>query len=194
MHWYTVLIYAVVGCIGLPAALRNMTAAALVVSWMIGEITWMVTGERFPFRLFFMADIAVIAVIYAKTIVRCGPKQYPTLGAQLRCLITDPTPCDRLVLAIFMLGQWPLYIVSLHPYYRWWALFWLVIAQFLLAGGEALGSYLKVRREARNPTPIIDRHLVVIPFPVKCREADAVRNIPEPSGALLTANRGGGYG
>lgn len=173
MSWPAIVMWLVVACVGLPASFRNPTALALTLSWLVGETAWLITGNSFPLSVYFMADVTVIAVIYAKTIRRCGAKLYSSLGEQVRCLVTDLTVCDRWVVAIFLLGAWPLYVFDLHPFYKWWSLWSLVIAQFLIAGSEVLVCFLAARREARKPPPIIDRHLVVIPFPT--RVADAVR-------------------
>lgn len=186
-----IIMWAVVLAVGLPSTRWNPTAGALSIAWLLGEITWMVTGNSFPLTVYFMADVAVIVVIYAKTIHRCGAKFYSSLGEQLRCLVTDLTPWDRLVVAIYVLGAWPLYILALHPYSKWWLLWTLAIAQFVFAGIEALSSFRETRKETR-PTPIIDRHLVVIPFPV--RRAEAVRKAPEHSGTRSLQVAEGGYG
>lgn len=148
------IVYGIVLFVGLPAALRNSTAAALVLSWICGEISWMLTGNNLPLSTYFMADVAVIALIYAKTIRRVGPKTYPTIARQLYCLVMDLTVYDRWVVAIFILGAWPLYVLNLHAYYKWWALWSLLIAQFLLAGAEAIQSFrheLKARAASEPP-------------------------------------------
>jgi hypothetical protein len=138
--------YAVVALVGFPAALRNITAAALTISWLVGEIWWMATGDNLPLSTYFMTDVAVVSVIYAKTIVRVGAKTYPSLLEQLRCLIVDLTPYDRWVVAIFLLGAWPLYVLSVHPWWKWYGLWAMVIAQFLIAGAEAIQS---LRRDVK---------------------------------------------
>lgn len=185
-----IIMYLTVAFIGLPAAFRNPTAAALVLSWLAAEVSFMLTEDNLPLSIYFMADIAVIAVIYAKTIRACGAKLYSSLGEQLRCLVTDLTKCDRWIVALFVLGAWPLYVLDIHAFYKWWLLWAIVTLQFLLAGGEALTSFRAEKRKAETDTPIIDRHLVVIPFP--CRAADAVRK--EPSGDLLIVKGNRGYG
>lgn len=142
MSWPSFAMYLVVACVGLPAAFRNPTAAALVISWLAGEIAWMVTGNNLPLSTYFAADIVVVSIIYAKTIRHCGPKEYPSMRGQLRCLVTDLTICDRWIVAIFLLGMWPAYVLSIHPYYKWFWLWGLAISQFLLAGAETAQSYV----------------------------------------------------
>lgn len=202
MSWQSILMFAVVAGVGIPAAfrftwppeIRNVTALALVAAWLIAEVIVYRTGNSLPFGLYFKADMAVIFVIYAKAIHRCGAKLYSSLGEQMRCMATDLTWWDRFIVAIYLFGAWPLYIIAGEPWWKWQALMWLAIAQFLLAGGEALTSFIASRRKAVSDTPIIDRHFTVIPFPVQRRVADAVRSQPEPSGALLIVEGSRGYG
>lgn len=183
--------YAVVAGVGIPAAFRNSTALAMVIAWLSVELVYQLTGDSLPLRFSFMADIAVIVVIYAKMIRRCGAKLYSSLGEQLRCLVTDLTPWDRWIVAIFLLGAWPAYALSFDPWWKWHLLWLATISQFLLAGGEALTCFRAEKRKAVTDTPIIDRHMVVIPFP--CRVADAVRT-PLPKSDLLIVEGSRGYG
>lgn len=132
--------YGIVAFVGFPAALRNPTAAMLVMAWLAGEFLWLVTGESLALSTYFMTDVAVIALIYAKTIRHVGAKTYPTLRRQLWCLIFDLSVWDRWIVGLFLLGAWPIYILALHPYYKWWLLYAIVILQFLLAGAEAIFS------------------------------------------------------
>ena len=83
--------WAVVAFVGFPAAVRNPTALALVCSWLAGEVTWLISGNNLPLSVYIMADIAVMTVIFAKAIVRAGPKLYPTIWLQLKCMFLDLT-------------------------------------------------------------------------------------------------------
>lgn len=188
MSFPAIIMYLVVACIGLPAAFRNPTAAALVMAWVASEAMFLVTGDSLPIEYYPFLDVFVIAVIMAKH-EYCNQRPYRGTWHQLKCLLLERSPADRVVLLIFPV-MWGLYIAPIHPYYLWYALWFLCIAQFVSAGAEALSRYLKARRKV--DMPIIDRHLVVIPF--KRRGADAVRTTPDLSGALLTAYRGGGGG
>lgn len=195
--------WAVVLAVGIPAAiryrlpwhlsLRNPTAFALTFLWLVAETVALETEDNLPLATSFKVDVTVIMVIYAKTIVRCGAKAYPSLPNLLRCMVTDLTAWDRWIVAIYLLGVWPLYVLDIHPYYKWYALWALTIVQFLLAGGESLARFRDAKREALKPPPIIDRHLRVLPSPIPCRAAEAVR-IPAHAGDLLIANGGRGYG
>ena len=149
MTWAELLIHAVVIGVGLPAALRNPTAFALVVSWAAGQGVWMLTGNNLPLKAYFIADLTVIAIIYAKTIIGCGPKTYDGLAHQLWCMIADLSPWDRAIVALFVFGCWPAYVLSLDEWTKWYLLFAISIGQFLLAGGEAFVSW----REAKRADP-----------------------------------------
>lgn len=177
--------YAVVAGVGIPAAFRNVTALAMVIAWLSVELVYQLTGDSLPLKFSFMADIAVVAVIYAKT-----NSDYAAKHRLLR-MVTDLTICDRWIVAIFLLGAWPAYVLQLDPWLKWHLLWALAIAQFILAGGEAVASFLASRRKARTDTPIIDRHLTVIPFPVQRRVADAVRK-PSSDDLLIAKARGHG--
>lgn len=146
MTWAEILIQLVVLCVGLPAATRNPTAALLVASWALGQGTWLLTGDNLPLGVYFIADVTVVAGIYAKTIVRCGAKVYRDLPHQLRCMVTDLTVWDRWIVAIFVGGCWPAYILHLDDWAKWHLLYWLTIAQFFIAGGEAVISWREAKR------------------------------------------------
>lgn len=135
------IMWAVVVCVGLPAAFRNPTALALTLSWLAGETTWLITGNSFPLSVYFMADIAVVAVIMAKP-EACNSQPYQNTVHQLKCLLLERSVADRVVMLIFPI-MWCIYTVPIHPYYAWFALWLLTIAQFLAAGVEA---FLKFRR------------------------------------------------
>jgi hypothetical protein len=133
--------------IGLPSALwfKNWTALALSIGWLVPEFNWMLTGNSFPLYIFVCADISVMAVIFAKAIVRAGPKIYPTFWAQLTGF-KDVSVCDWCIVGLFLLGAWPIYVSDLHEYYRFWYLLYISVAQFLLAGVEALQIFLRQSR------------------------------------------------
>lgn len=153
MTWPHIAMYAVVFGIGLPASARNSTAFFLAVSWILGETTWLLTGNSLPLSTYFMADVAVISLIYAKTIRRVGSKTYPTLRRQLYCLMIDLTVWDRWIVAIFLAAAWPLYVFNVDPWTKWWSLWFLVILQFLLAGAEAIQSFRHEFKERAASDP-----------------------------------------
>lgn len=153
MSLAAIIMYSTVAVVGLPAAFRNPTAAALVLSWLVGEVTWMATGNNLPLSVYFMCDVAVIAVIYAKMIRSCGAKVYSSMREQLRCFVTDLTKADRWIVALFLLGAWPLYVLEIHPYYKWYLLWFIAIAQFLLAGAEAALTLRHNVKARASPDP-----------------------------------------
>lgn len=142
MTWPHFIIYAVVIGVGLPATLRNPTAGALVVNWTVGEFAWMITANDLPLKVYFMADVAVITVICIKAIRREDCRIYPTLREQMICLGRALTIWDRWIAASYIFVVWPVYILEMDARTKWFLLWSLVIAQFLLAAGEAIYSML----------------------------------------------------
>ena len=87
-------------------------------------------------------------------------------------------------MVIFLLGSWPAYVLDIHPYYRWYALWALTIAQFLFAGVEALSSWWRDRNRPSELPPN------VLQFAAYRRIGAEHR----PSSATLLAKRAGGDG
>jgi hypothetical protein len=134
-----IIMWAVIVLVGIPSAWRNPTSAALVLCWIIGETVFVLTGDSLPVRFYAYPDIFVIAVIMAKP-EYCNRRPYRSVWHQLQCILLERSPADRVVLLIFP-AMWVVYLLSdaaLHPYYRWFALWFLVIVQILAAGVEAL--------------------------------------------------------
>lgn len=142
----------------------NATAGALVISWLTGEAIYRITGDSLPVDFYIFPDIFVIAVIFAKG-EYCTQYPYETLWHQVKCIVLERSPCDRIVMLIYPI-QWAFYVSTLHPYYKWWALFYLVLVQFLAAGFESFQTYR--------------------------RHAEAVIRKPDPPGTLLVAYLTGG--
>lgn len=153
MSWPHILIYVVVIGVGLPSAWRNPTAGGLVAAWAIGETAWMLSGNSLPLKVYFMADIAVMAVMFWKATRREACRTYHSLREQLKCFGRAMTLWDRWIAASYILAVWPIYVSELHPYYKWWALYWILIAQFILAAGEAIQSLLGDRRVTVSKPP-----------------------------------------
>lgn len=170
MSWPSLVMYAAVLLVGVPAMWYNPTAFGLVISWSMAQGLWYMTGDNLPLDFYFIADLTVIAIIYAKTVSRCAGKVYRDGWHQLRCMVFDLTPWDRAIVALFVLGAWPLYILDIGAWEKWFGLWGITVFQFLLAGAEAAHSW----REAK-------------------RAGLADPDIPS-SGSMRLAIAGGGYG
>lgn len=144
--------WTVVFLIGLPSAMRNVTALALVASWALAQGYWLVTDDNFPLSVYFMADIAVLTIVYAKAISRCAGKVYKSAWDQAKCLITDLTALDRWIVASFVFIQWPLYVLQFDPWVKWHLLWLTTIVQFLLAGAESFNTWRKAKRPTTEPS------------------------------------------
>lgn len=131
------LLYAaVVVLVGLPAAFRNWTAAALVLSYVFMQGSYYGLGIVYPPIVSFLVDLTVIAVIYAKWPC-CDLFPYRTLRAQFMACWLERSFWDRVVLVLFPVG-WACYAWSADP---WWSLYWISLAQLLAAGMEAFETY-----------------------------------------------------
>lgn len=146
MHWADAVLLAAALLVGLPSARRNPTAAAMVVAYLIVSGIYWRTGIRLGYDKLFLIDVAVITVIYAKTATRCGVKTYDSWRHQLRCMAADLTPWDRVIVALFVFGAWPVYISTLSEYQQWYLLWAIAIGQFLIAGAEVV----QAKRTARH--------------------------------------------
>lgn len=128
----TIIMWTTVLAVGLFAAWRNPTALALVISWALAEWVYLRTGNNLPVNFYLFPDLAVIAVIVAKA---------------------ERTTADRLVMLIFPV-MWVIYLTSdatLHPYYRWFALWFLALAQFATVGCESLLTFRRSRAASDTP-------------------------------------------
>lgn len=184
------ILWSVVFCIGVPSAWRNPTAAALVLAKIAGWGWTRITGDNLPVAFYLFPDIFCLAVIMAKP-EWCNRQPYRGIFHQLKCVLLERSPADRAVMMVFFFS-WAIYVSPIDDYYRWWMLWGGVILQFLFASAESLEIFWRQRAMSKSVPPIIDRHLVVIPF--KRRGAEAVRKTPDCSGAMLIAIRGGCYG
>lgn len=141
-----IITFIVITFIGLPAAMRNATAFALVLMWAAGQIVWMISGNSLPLKFYVMADMFVLSVILGKMIVRCRDKMYEGGWHRLRCIVMDLTLCDRAIAVIFIAAVWPVYVLDMSDITKYWALYLLTLAQFLLAGIEAFLSWRGAKR------------------------------------------------
>jgi hypothetical protein len=142
--WAQFLFLAVVLLVAGTAAWRNITAAALVMIYLIVQAAYLSSGVLTSVELLAL-DMVVIAFIYMKAPYRpCFP--YRSLAHQFACLWLERSPCDRFIMILFP-AAWYFYFVDVSASAQWWALYWTSLAQFLAAGFE---PYLNIRssREA----------------------------------------------
>ncbi len=152
-------LWVVAIAVGLFSAWRNPTALALLLAFAASE-------RGLPTEFYIYPDVITIAVIFCKPDYRPCP-DYSTVWHQLLCILTERSPSDRIVL-LTMPAAWYLYVTAIDPYYQWWGLYWLAMAQFAAAG----------------TAPLTDTF-------IRRRNADAV-NSPPPWGSLLVAYPAGG--
>lgn len=146
-----IIILLVVLAVGIPSSWRNPTAGALVLAWVAGRVAYIVTGDSLPVEFYLYPDIFVLGVIMAKREAYSCPPDGNT-EQHLRSVLLCRTRQDRIIMLIFPL-MWLLYYVDIHPFYKWYALWALAIAQFLAAGWEAVVINRRARaaRTARLP-------------------------------------------
>jgi hypothetical protein len=151
----------------IPAAMRNFTALALVASYAVYQSGWLLTQRAFDPLLCVVIDATVIAAIYCKDPAHdCWP--YRDWRHQLGSAWLEKSLWDRIVIAVFPL-MWAAYFLPLPAYLEWHSLYWLTMAQFVAANGEAL-------------------HLL------HNRSAKSGETRPDITGMRFIALGGGGYG
>lgn len=121
MHWMGWLMFGTVALWLVPGSLWRPVALALLAGWFVAEAMFMLTGDRFPLRLYAAGDLAVIATV----------------------LLFRSHWSDWLILSPYPLVWW----LYTRPETRgeWIALYWIALAQFVAAGPwpqlqRALGS------------------------------------------------------
>jgi hypothetical protein len=153
------LMWAIVLVVGVPSAWRNPTAGALVLCWVFSEGLWALTGNGLAVAYYAYPDAFVIAVIFAKP-------EWCNLGwdrgwlLELKCILLERSPCDRIILLSYPV-VWTLYVVGIAPYYQWWSLYWIAVAQFVVAAWEPLSKLLRSRAEAADRQPDYPGDLLV---------------------------------
>ncbi len=145
------LMWAIVLVVGVPSAWRNPTAAALVLCWVVSEGIYALTGNGLAVEYFAYPDIFVIAIIFAKPECR-DLSPYASTWHQMKCVLLERSPSDGFILLSYPV-VWTLYVAGLHPYYQYWALYLISVAQFLAAGWESLSKHLRRHAEAREHPP-----------------------------------------
>lgn len=136
-----IVILAVVVYVGLGTSLLNPTSAALTLAWIAGQIYYWWTGDSVPTEFYLYPDIFVLAVIMAKR-EDCNLSPYRSEWHRLACLLLERSPADRIVMMIFPV-MWVIYVLPIHDYYKFWSLYYLVLAQFFAAGHEGIARYVR---------------------------------------------------
>lgn len=143
MQLEELILWAVALLIGVPSAWRNPTSAALVISWVVSQAIYLITGNGLAVEYYIFPDIFTLAVIMAKR-EYCNLRPYTSIWHQLKCLLLERSPADRFIMVSYLF-VWALYVAPVAPYQQYWGLWIIAIAQFLAAGWE---SFLIYRRHA----------------------------------------------
>lgn len=161
-------LWVVVAAVGVFSVwMRNPTAVALVIAKCAGAWWVWKTGDKFPVVFYACTDIFCLAVIFAKY-EACNTVPYRGIRYHVGCVILEQSVPDRIVMMIFPV-MWYFYVADMHFYYVWWALYWLVLAQFFAVGWESLCPFFR-------------------------RALKALSNKPGNTGSMLVAYEGGGGG
>lgn len=122
------IIWATVLAVGLFAAWRNPTALALVISWAAGTYVGIRTDDNLPLWFYPYADITAIAIIAAKA---------------------ERSAADRVVLLVFP-ACFVVYVADIETFYKWWALYYLVLAQFAAVAWDSLFTFRRASNAASD--------------------------------------------
>lgn len=143
------LMWTIVLAVGVPSAWKNPTAGALVLCWVVSEGIYALTGNGLATEYFLYPDFFVIAVIMMKP-EACNLRPYRGPWHQLKCMLLERSVPDRIVMLLFPLA-WYFYAATIHPYYQYWALFYIAIAQYLVAGWEGFSKLRRTRAVSETP-------------------------------------------
>lgn len=117
--WMAVFAVAVSFLVG-----KKATAGALAVAWLFGEVVYQITGDSLAVQFYLYPDIFVLAVIFAQA---------------------RQSLADWAVVALYP-AAWTFYVADIDPSSKWWALYYITLAQLLIAAAD---SFLAYRREHR---------------------------------------------
>lgn len=147
-----IIFLAAIACIGIPAAWFNLTAAGMVISYIVSQLVWRVTGDPISVPSMLLCDYLVIVLAIAKPDAhKC---YYTSLASQMYALWGERTNADKIILSIFPLA-WFCYAVEFNAFYRWWALWWMAMLQLLVAGWEGYSVWQQRPREKDHSSPDI---------------------------------------
>jgi len=116
---------------GLSSAWKNPTAAALVLAYIASQFF------ELPPKLYILPDILTLAMIFSKPRYHpCDPYYTLSTWQQLKCIWTERSPADRLIITSMPLA-WYFYAPVL-TYHQYWALWWIAIFQFAVVSIESV--------------------------------------------------------
>jgi hypothetical protein len=119
----------------------------------VTKTIYLVTGNGLAVAFFIYPDIFVLSIIFCKPRYRpCGDYWDFSIWHQLKCILTERSPADRVVMLIYPI-EWVLYVGDFAPRFTWFALWGLSIAQFLAAGLEPIFSFIRRRTDAACAEP-----------------------------------------
>ena len=133
--------YAVVLFIGVPAMLKNWTAVALVGSFLIVHLAWIVTGET-SLPLDIMCDYAVVIVVLVK----------PPANAEIRGIWLGLSKSDKIIILLFA-PAWAAYVIGMSDWLRYWIMWSVGLLQFFVAGAEAFSVWRQSRAAEADVHP-----------------------------------------
>lgn len=148
-----IIFLTVVACVGIPSAWFNLTSVGLVVSYIVSQLVWRVTGESLSIPSMLLCDYLVIVLMLAKPDAReCT---YTGLFSQMCALWGERTNADKVILSIFP-AVWFCYAVEFSAFYRWWALWWMAMLQLLVAGweGYSVWQMKRVKKDHTGPNVV----------------------------------------
>jgi hypothetical protein len=145
--------------------MRSWTVVALAMSFLIVHAVWAVTfaGPREMLPVEIMCDYAVIVAVLVKAApigciereIKRAPGHWGAFVYALkRCQgsWTDLSHTDQIVLALFA-PAWAAYAIQMGDWTRYWVLYGIGIAQFIVAGADAFSTRHRGRGTKADATP-----------------------------------------
>lgn len=152
-------------CVSLALGRWNVTCWALALAYFVVEAWVWIASPSFPawpvppgmnvmeVGDYFMIDVVTVLLITCKTIALQprGDDRYHSGMEHLRLFLSSPTFCDRLILGVFVFAVWPGYVIHFTSFNQWHMLWGAAMAQFIIAGGEALHRWRSAKAPSAAP-------------------------------------------
>lgn len=130
--------------VGMFSAWRNPTALALLLAFVASE-------RGLPLDYYVYPDILTLTVIFCKPeYAPCA--DYGTVWHQLKCVITERSPSDRIVM-LSLPAAWFFYVAPVDPNLQWWSLYGLAMIQFAAVIIDHVPDLFSRRRNADAVPP-----------------------------------------